>query len=725
MRWQKRARLGVAIFGVACAIVVYAAIGERAAGTPPAAPARIDPKAILESEGAQVQQERGAERDFDIKSDRQLAYEDGSTKLVGVEIHVRGRRGRDFVLTGREAQAGKDQEDLQLFGAVKLAASDGFVLTAESASFSRSDGIVRAPGPIAFEKGRMSGSGVGMSFDQENDVVSLLEQAQVRTENEDGTPQMEFTAGSAVLNRLEDYLTLDGSVHALRGEQVFDADHATARLTAEEDAVTFIELRGNSRVSGGSGTLDSMSARDIDLDYTDDGETLERVLLTGSAALAMIGQNGASGRQMMGETLDMTLAPDGAVTQAVGRDNVRLDMPASDGVAARRVTARSLDAQGQPGMGLTAARFTDSVEYREEGQARGAARVARSNALGVTFEDEAIGSAVFTGEVEFQEEQLRASGAEARYAPNEGRLRITGADAGGPPRLTDDQITIEAQKSIDVTLEDRRMNALGMVKTSLRSGGRTPAGRGGTGTAAASRLPGLLKNEEPANVWADALQYEGGAGTAVYKGEARLWQGETAIRADTITIDQGNGDLVALGAARSMLVFENGVSQGRAAEIRYDDAKRVISYLSHIPPAPPPGRAAAVPPALPAAGVPVPLPPAQVQLSGPQGDLRADRIEVILARVGSRVDRLEAYINVNARVDVRIATGARLTYHAADERYVLVGASPVPVKVVDACRETSGKTLTFFKTADRIIVDGNEEIRTQTKSGGPCTAPAR
>ena len=36
-----------------------------------------------------------------------------------------------------------------------------------------------------------------------------------------------------------------------------------------------------------------------------------------------------------------------------------------------------------------------------------------------------------------------------------------------------------------------------------------------------------------------------------------------------------------------------------------------------------------------------------------------------------------------------------------------------------------GKTLTFFKAADRIIVDGNEEIRTQTKSGGPCSRRPR
>jgi lipopolysaccharide export system protein LptA len=125
--------------------------------------------------------------------------------------------------------------------------------------------------------------------------------------------------------------------------------------------------------------------------------------------------------------------------------------------------------------------------------------------------------------------------------------------------------------------------------------------------------------------------------------------------------------------------------------------------------------------------VALPAAPVQALLSGPQGDVRADRIEVVLAQAGNRAERLEGYTNVNARVDTRVATAARLTYHAEDERYVLVGASPVPVKVVDTCRETSGKTLTFFKTADRIIVDGNEEIRTQTKSGGPCAAapPAR
>jgi len=88
------------------------------------------------------------------------------------------------------------------------------------------------------------------------------------------------------------------------------------------------------------------------------------------------------------------------------------------------------------------------------------------------------------------------------------------------------------------------------------------------------------------------------------------------------------------------------------------------------------------------------------------------------------MERLEAFDDVSLRLDTRLATSARLTYFADEERYVLTGTPTVPVKVTEACRETLGQTLTFFKTADRIIVDGNEERRTQTKTGGgPCAEP--
>jgi lipopolysaccharide export system protein LptA len=239
------------------------------------------------------------------------------------------------------------------------------------------------------------------------------------------------------------------------------------------------------------------------------------------------------------------------------------------------------------------------------------------------------------------------------------------------------------------------------VKTTLRPG--ASKGQGDT------RLPGLMKQDQPANVNAETLDYRGASGQAIYTGNATMWQGETAVRADSVAIDQGKGDFLASGNARSTIVLDTGVSVAHASEIRYADAAHTIGYTSMKS----------------ALGTVA----AQAQLSGPQGDLRADRIDVILAEKGGHIDRLEAYTNVSMKVDTRTAIGERLTYFADEDRYVMSGAGTKSVKVIESCRETTGRTLTFFKSTDRIIVDGNEEIRTQTRSGASpaCTAtpPAR
>ena len=708
MRWQKKARVSVAIFGIVFAAVVYFAIGERETVATAPRPSRLDPRAILETIGSKVQQLRLAHQDYVVEADKQLSYEDGSTKLFGVRIRVPDRDGKDFFVTAREAQAGPDQKELKLEGDVKLQASDGFEVTTDQASFNDEDAMVVAPGLVSFRKGQMSGSGMGMSYDKDNDILSLDEMSHVQVTAGDGTVRMEFTSGSAILARIENILTLDGGVHALRGEQMIEASRSTATLTEMEEHITFIELRGDARVAGG-GTFDSMSARDIDLDYSDDGTLLERVVLNGDGAIAMTGQNGSKGRQFLGDTLDLRFAPDESLTRAEGHGKVRVDLPGAIGSPARSVTAGSFDASGVPGKGLTQSRFAEDVEYREEAGRGGAPRTAKSRTLVIGLAQDTVTGAAFTGAVTFEEQGLKASGAEAIYDPAKGTLNVRGADGGGSPSVSDSQVTIEAD-AINVALQGRTMSAAGNLKTTLRprTANASNSPQGGTTTSDNGRLPGLLQQGQPANVNGNSLDYQGAAGKAVYSGNAALWQGETAIRADTLTVDQQSGDLIARGNAKSTLMLDMSVTIGSAAEIRYEDAARQISY--NPPPTP--------------AGVPVPA-AAQPHLSGPQGDVRADRIEVQLAKGEDRADRLEAYGNVNVRIDTRVATGARLTYFAGDERYVLSGAPNVGVTVVDGCRETTGKTLTFFKSTDRIIVDGNEELRTQTRRGatGPCPEP--
>jgi hypothetical protein len=120
------------------------------------------------------------------------------------------------------------------------------------------------------------------------------------------------------------------------------------------------------------------------------------------------------------------------------------------------------------------------------------------------------------------------------------------------------------------------------------------------------------------------------------------------------------------------------------------------------------------------------------QFDGDQGHLSAGKLELQLAKAENSLDKLEATIDcdprekgcrpVTALVDKRTVTGTRLTHSPAEDEYVVVGA---PVTMIDAdCQETSGKRLTFWKASDRVLVDGNNEVRTQTKGGGKCQAAA-
>jgi lipopolysaccharide export system protein LptA len=437
-----------------------------------------------------------------------------------------------------------------------------------------------------------------------------------------------------------------------------------------------------------------MNADAIDLTYSEDGTKLERAMLNGKASFSTAADEHAASRRMAGNALEVTTAPDGTVSKIIGKDGVQLDMPSVDNGPPRTIRARTLDATGEPGRGLTAVRFRDDVVFQEANKSNNSAREVRAQALNASLDGDGLRNAFFSGGVSFKERGFEATAAEARYQPGQGILNL--ASSGGQRAfVTDDQIHVEARE-IDVTLEGHGMEARD-VRTTL-SGKSSTAKDGG-------RLPGLLKEGQAASVNAEELDYKGGNGRAEYKGAATLVQGDTAIRGDRIVLDQQKGDLVASGSARSTLVLDKGRTDGRANEIRYDEAARTVTYSAGAV-APTSGQGASVPR----------LPLAQV--SGPDGDLRAERVEIVLAREENGVDRLEAYNRVTMVIGARTATGMRLTYHAREERYVISSTGVTPVSIRESCQETTGRTLTFFKSSDRIIVDGNETRRTETK---PCT----
>src|SRR5687768_7569108 len=119
MTWHRPARVLVGVAALASAAAAYVSSTRRASVAPPAVE-RMDPKAVLESRGAVLQQLRENEERFVVEFERSLTYDDGSTRQFPIRLSVRNRSGRDYVVTAKEARADKDARDLELTGDVRV-----------------------------------------------------------------------------------------------------------------------------------------------------------------------------------------------------------------------------------------------------------------------------------------------------------------------------------------------------------------------------------------------------------------------------------------------------------------------------------------------------------------------------------------------------------------------------------------------------------------------------
>lgn len=705
IRWRRIFRALLGITAIVFAVFVYRAIRVRQPPEPQAANSvRTDPKAIAESVRGESLMAKGTVQDFKVEYDRLLTYEDGTLRFEKIVVHIPQRQGRDFTMSGARATVSNQQNDLAIEGDVRLAASDGLTASAQSATFQHADGILRVPGALSFAKDRLTGRGEGATYDRAQDVLTLLKDAVIEVAaDEQGVGALTITSSTAVFARADRYLRFEGDVRLLRGETVVQADGALAHLAPAEDRLELLELTGHTRLEtpdAPAGGLQSMSARDMNLAYGADGRTLQHATLAGDSTLVIAGPTGSGPRRLSAELIDIGLSADGTTpTSLVANDEVALQLPADRGSPiTRRVTASRLDGAARDGQGLSAARFVGNVEFREQRPAAGGTaaldRVARSRTLDAAMQPGlgAISTATFGGGVTFRDGDMEAAAPDAVYDLTTGGLNLS-APAGPPVQVRDARVDVQA-RTVALGVDTRAMTADGDVRSSLKPG-RAGAGDG------TRRRPSLLRQDQPVNVTARQLAYDPNAGTATYTGDARLWQGDTALQAASISLDDRQGNLAASTNVRSVWQLDDTNPKTQAVERQttiatgeefgYDESKRVATYTKNA------------------------------RMVGPEGDLRATKLELYLVPTGSALERLEAYDAVTLRSEGRISAGTRLTYFASGARYVMAGT---PVRVFEQlpseCRETVGRTLTFYRSTDTILVDGNERDRTQTRSGGKC-----
>ena len=380
--WQRPARIGLASFAVTFGVTLLYSMSDRA-GPPAAAPvAPLDPDAVLESRGARITFGDGSV----IVADQQFAYEDGSARLVGVEVIVPAEGDRTgFRIRGGEASGAEETGDWRLTGAVAIETEDGLAGNTSEASYADATGVVTMPGRAGFEQGWMRLAGDAARYDSRGRVVHLERQAvvELRLEPDGDAPDVRIAARSAEVDRFAGVMRFRGAVTVDSDGRRMQADRVAVRFDPDASRLDAIALTGGARVrgQGGEGTdLREMSAEAISVTYRDDeperaaltgGARIlggdegpgqlrdlsapeigveyrdgapERAELAGGARVELFGSRpGAAGVTIAGGSVEVALQPGAAGVDALrARERVTLEFPA-DGGAARRIRARTLD----------------------------------------------------------------------------------------------------------------------------------------------------------------------------------------------------------------------------------------------------------------------------------------------------------------------------------------------------------------------------------------------
>ena len=198
MRWQRILRPALGLFAIGFAVWVYVSIRNRGEQPPPAATERMDKGVVLRSQKGQTLMIEGAAEDISIAYQELLSYSSGQSKFIGAHVKVKGRAGRDFEILANEAETAADNTQIDLRGAVKITTSDGLTVETDQATYTKSDGVTRAPGKVTFTRARMKGSSVGASYDQQRDVLWMLDQARISVApDEKGAGGADGVAGAA------------------------------------------------------------------------------------------------------------------------------------------------------------------------------------------------------------------------------------------------------------------------------------------------------------------------------------------------------------------------------------------------------------------------------------------------------------------------------------------------------------------------------------------------
>ena len=193
-------------------------------------------------------------------------------------------------------------------------------------------------------------------------------------------------------------------------------------------------------------------------------------------------------------------------------------------------------------------------------------------------------------------------------------------------------------------------------------------------------------------------------GTVAGQCNARLWQNANVVQSPTIQFDREHRSLVAQGTPEhpvsTVLVQTDRAGKANpiavtSPRLTYNDSERKIVLDGNVS----------------AKGADVTMTAGQMNVflrSRAQTSAEKD------SAAPGQIDRIVAENNIVITQPSRRATGERLEYFAADDKFILTGGPP---SIFDAEHgKITGDSLTFFRRDDRVLVEGRETSPTTTRT---------
>jgi lipopolysaccharide export system protein LptA len=718
-------------------VISFVKRGSRLPPVPPVKTgSRLSAQVVAITEGYNYLSSEQGQKKFRLSAARDTSYADGRHELEKLHLITYAPDGRERAQIRAERGSYQQHQGLLTFtGQVVASDAEGLEIATEALTYDQHQGIASTEVAINFRRAEMSGSSVGAVLQAKERKLALLKDVRlviVSTEKTKASPPLEIRSQRADYAEPDGVVRFEGEVVMTQGDQMGRAEMVTGVLSQQTHRLERVEARGNASLkSPEPGKTSELQARDLDF-FFDEAQRLKLVVASG-AARARSAEKDAP-REIAAEKLEARYAPTatGSELQSVatqGRTMIKI-APGAGAPNSVQATERVLEADGvqlafqaggkhlaraeatgnavltvTPAAGgvqaerkqLRAPRFNaDFYEANNaiktflaeggavaefepvEAQSKRPKRVLSGKRLTANFDQnlQEVASLTIEGEAKFSEGERHATAARATYTAASQTVALR-----GKPLVWDAASRLNADE-IDATLETGESIARGRVRTTYYS-------RETTGGAAPFK-----KNKSPVFIAADRAVVRHREGAARYEGNARAWQDDNFVRAETIELDKNERLMIASGAVQSALYeLEREVEKGRrevvpifatAERMSYTDATRVVRYEGGV----------------------------KIR----QG---SDRIDAAAAEATMneeyRLERLVASRNVVLSQPSRRGTGDKVEYVAATDTAVLTGNL---AQVEDREREVStisGARLTLHLRDAKIEADdegGTKRVRT-------------